>query len=227
MARGRGHQPERTRCCAPTACSSVATSGTVTSRSRGLHAVRWQFTKAATCLCAAACARVRHAQERPLETTLGGDERAFRVVGGAVRVDQVLDRVVGMPGPWDEVIDLRRRDRAVAVEASAAGELPKPGSDAAGASRSAPNKNASSFASSSPFPAGHRQGPLALHQRAEQTRHPQQVIAVVRHKHIHVIPRYAGDVPDPRGAVRSVPPARARRVAERDAAAAGRDRTLG
>jgi diadenosine tetraphosphate (Ap4A) HIT family hydrolase len=32
----------------------------------------------------------------------------------------------------------------------------------------------------------------------------------VLHFHMHVIPRYAGDVPDPRGGVRSVLPAKAR-----------------
>jgi diadenosine tetraphosphate (Ap4A) HIT family hydrolase len=32
----------------------------------------------------------------------------------------------------------------------------------------------------------------------------------VRHAHVHVIPRYDGDVPDPRGGVRWVLPERAR-----------------
>jgi len=31
----------------------------------------------------------------------------------------------------------------------------------------------------------------------------------VMHAHVHVIPRYAGDVPDPRGGVRSVIPKKA------------------
>jgi len=32
----------------------------------------------------------------------------------------------------------------------------------------------------------------------------------VDHAHLHVIPRYAGDVPDPRGGVRWIIPAKAR-----------------
>ena len=43
------------------------------------------------------------------------------------------------------------------------------------------------------------------------------------HLHVHVIPRYAGDVPDPRGGVRHVIPGRANYLAGRDSRPARRD----